>query len=108
MSELEGPNPSDPNQGRSPVYRGPLVALAQGDFVYIHNAGDGTEELFNERTDPGEVNDLSRVENMQPMLQRFRANSRSAPNVPSAGQNQAARPESPPHRKYPDRCKTLP
>ena len=29
-----------------------LISLAEGDFVYIRNEGDGTEELFNERDDP--------------------------------------------------------
>ena len=72
ISELPKPNPYDPNHGRSPAHRGPLISLAEGDFVYIRNEGDGTEELFNEREDPGEVQDLSRVEAMQPVLERLR------------------------------------
>ena len=55
ISELTGPNPSHPNQGRSPAKRGPLISLAEGDFVYIRNEGDGAEELFNERDDPARV-----------------------------------------------------
>jgi arylsulfatase A-like enzyme len=55
ISELTGPNPSDPNKGRSPAKRGPLVSLAEGDFAYIRNEGDGAEELFNERDDPDEL-----------------------------------------------------
>jgi arylsulfatase A-like enzyme len=54
LSELVGPNPSNPNQGRSPAYRGALVSLASDDFVYIRNERDGSEELFDERDDPGE------------------------------------------------------
>ena len=46
--------------------------MAEGDFVYIRNQGDGTEELYNEREDPGEVRNLSRVEAMQPRLERLR------------------------------------
>ncbi len=72
LSELPSPNPYDPNQGRSPAYRGPLVSLAEGDFVYIRNKGDGTEELFSHREDPDEVHDLSRVEAMKPVLERLR------------------------------------
>jgi arylsulfatase A-like enzyme len=72
ISELTGPNPSDPNQGRSPAKRGSLVSLAERDFVYIRNEGDGAEELFNEREDPDELRDQSRVEAMQPVLKRFR------------------------------------
>ena len=52
VSELSAPNPLNPNQGRSPAHRGPLVAIAERDLVYIQNAGDGTEELYNERDDP--------------------------------------------------------
>ncbi len=48
LSELASPNPTDPNQGRSPAYRGPMIALAEGDFVYIRNEADGSEELYNE------------------------------------------------------------
>jgi arylsulfatase A-like enzyme len=72
ISELLKPNPIDPNRGRSPAHRGPLISLAEGDFVYIRNTGDGSEELYNEREDPGEVQDLSRVAAMQPVLERLR------------------------------------
>jgi arylsulfatase A-like enzyme len=72
VSELASPNPTDPNQGRSPAYRGPLISLAEGDFVYIRNEGDGSEEFFNERDDPRELINRARVEAMQPVLQRFR------------------------------------
>ena len=41
ISELASPNPFDPNQGRSPVHRGALASLAEGDYVYIRNEGDG-------------------------------------------------------------------
>jgi arylsulfatase A-like enzyme len=72
LSELVSPNPADPNQGRSPAYRGPLVSLAEGDFAYVRNEGDGGEELFNERDDPRELSNLARAEAMQPVLRRFR------------------------------------
>ena len=66
LSELSSPNPSDPNQGRSPAYRGPLISLAEGDFVYIRNEGDGGEELFNEGDDPEELDNLARDAAMLP------------------------------------------
>ena len=72
MSELADPNPANPNQGRSPASRGPLVSLAAGDFVYIRNEGDGSEELFNERDDPRELINRARVEGMQPLIKQFR------------------------------------
>ena len=72
FSELASPNPTNPNQGRSPAHRGPLVSLVEGDFVYIRNEGDGSEELFNERDDPHELINRARVDAMQPMVQRFR------------------------------------
>jgi arylsulfatase A-like enzyme len=72
LSELSAPNPSDPNQGRSPAYRGPLISLAAGDYIYIRNQRDGSEELFNERDDPHELVNRARVDAMLPVLQGFR------------------------------------
>ena len=72
LSELPAPNPNDPNQGRSPAYRGPLISLAEGDFVYIRNEGDGGEELFDEREDTHELINRAGAAAMSPVLQRFR------------------------------------
>jgi arylsulfatase A-like enzyme len=72
ISELTGPNPAHPNQGRSPAERGPMISLAEGDFVYIRNEGDGTEELFNERDDPRELRNQAEVAVLQPVMKRFR------------------------------------
>ena len=72
ICELSSPNPFNPNQGRSPAYRGPLIALAEGDFVYIRKLGDGSEELFNKRDDPGELRNQALVKTMQPVIDRFR------------------------------------
>jgi arylsulfatase A-like enzyme len=72
VSELSSPSPTDSNQGRSPGHRGPLISLAANDFVYIRNEGDGTEELFNERDDPGELSNRARADAMRPILLRFR------------------------------------
>jgi arylsulfatase A-like enzyme len=72
LSELASPNPADPNNGRSPAYRGPLISLAGGDFVYIRNEGDGTEELFNERDDARELINRAGNDAMRPILQGFR------------------------------------
>jgi arylsulfatase A-like enzyme len=72
LSELALPNPADPNRGRSPAHRGPLISMAEGDLVYIRNEGDGGEELFNERDDPDELHDLARDAAMGPALRRIR------------------------------------
>jgi arylsulfatase A-like enzyme len=72
LSELPSPNPSDPNNGRSPAYRGPLISLAEGNFVYIRNDGDGSEELFNEREDPRELINRAGDKAQAPVLRRFR------------------------------------
>jgi arylsulfatase A-like enzyme len=72
FSELSAPSPVNPSKGRSPAVRGPLVSLAQDDYVYIRNEGDGKEELFHERDDPRELVNLAGVEAMQPLLRRFR------------------------------------
>ena len=73
VSELSAPNPINPNQGRSPAHRGPLVAIAERDLVYIRNAGDGTEELYDERDDPRELINRARAAASQPVLEHFRA-----------------------------------
>ena len=73
FSELPSPNPSDPNQGRSPAHRGPLISLAEDRFSYIRNEGTGSEELFDERDDPRELTNLVAKDAMKPTLQRFRA-----------------------------------
>jgi arylsulfatase A-like enzyme len=73
FSELASPNPLNPNGGRSPAYRGPLVSLAEGDFVYIRNEGDGGEELFDERSDPREFDNRAYVPALAPVLERLRA-----------------------------------
>jgi arylsulfatase A-like enzyme len=70
--ELASPNPLDPNQGRSPAHRGPLVSVAEGGFVYIRNEKDGSEELFDERDGPRELINRARQNSMEPTLQRLR------------------------------------
>ncbi|MGC8638879.1 MAG: sulfatase [Isosphaeraceae bacterium] len=81
-SELDSPNPMDRNQGRSPAERGALVSLAQDEFVYIRNLGDGGEELFDERNDPLELTNLLRghsgAGDIDPVLQAFRAHIKQA------------------------------
>ena len=72
ISELRRPNPFNPNQGRSPAHRGPLVSVAHDGYVYIRNERDGTEEFFNDREDPAEVRNQAHVEAIQPFLERFR------------------------------------
>jgi arylsulfatase A-like enzyme len=72
LSELMSPIPIDPNLGRSPIHRGPMISLADGNFVFIRNEGDGGEELFNQREDPGELHNLAGAPAMVPVLRRFR------------------------------------
>ena len=72
FSEILVPNPRNSNHGRSPAYRGPLISVADGDFVYIRNLGDGAEQLFNERDDPYELSNQARLVTMKPLLDQFR------------------------------------
>jgi arylsulfatase A-like enzyme len=85
LSELATPNPSDPNRGRSPAYRGSLVSLAEDDYVYIHNRGDGAEELYNERDDPNEIMNLALDATMSPLVGRFRERLTRATREPLNG-----------------------
>jgi arylsulfatase A-like enzyme len=72
ISELTGPNPTNPSHGRSPAARGPLISLAEGDYVYIRHQRDGREQLFHQREDPDELSNRAREESMQPVLERMR------------------------------------
>ena len=72
ISILDFLRPDDPNQGRSPASHGPLRALAEGGLVYIHNSGDGREELYDERQDPGEFHDLTRNEEARELVSQMR------------------------------------
>ena len=87
LSELTARNPADPNRGRSPASRGPLVSLAEGSFVYIRNQGDGSEHLFDERTDPRELIDRARSEQARAIVRRFRelASRLVGPPAPGPG-----------------------
>ncbi|MGO9462686.1 MAG: sulfatase-like hydrolase/transferase [Isosphaeraceae bacterium] len=71
-SEVDGPVKSTPNQGRSPVFSGPLQALAAGNEVYIRN-GAGSEELFDVERDPMQARNLASLPRSRPSLDRFRA-----------------------------------
>ena len=48
-----------PDQGRSPISRGPMKSLLMNGKQYIRNFGDGSEELYDFASDPGELRDLS-------------------------------------------------
>jgi arylsulfatase A-like enzyme len=72
ISELTAPNPSNPSHDRSPAKRGPLVSLAEGDYVYIRNERDRSEELFHEREDPAEFHNRAGDEALRPILERMR------------------------------------
>jgi arylsulfatase A-like enzyme len=72
ISELPRPNPFNPNRGRSPAHRGPLVSIACDGYVYIRNEADGSEEIFNDREDPAELYNQAGDTAMRPVLERFR------------------------------------
>ncbi len=72
FSEVDGPVKCTPNQGRSPVFSGPLQALAAGNEVYIRNRA-GREELFDVERDPMQSRNLASLPQSGPSLVRFRA-----------------------------------
>ena len=60
-----------PNQGRSPVFRGPMKAVALGKYVYIRN-GDGKEELFDVEADPRQLHNLAGLPENQSIVAHVR------------------------------------
>jgi arylsulfatase A-like enzyme len=63
---------TNPDQVHSPLARGPMVSLAEGEHVYIRNEGSHTEELYDLRHDPKEERNLAAVRVMQTTLERMR------------------------------------
>ncbi|MHC5544772.1 hypothetical protein ACYOEI_41595, partial [Singulisphaera rosea] len=72
ISELSSPNPINPSHGRSPAARGPLVSIADDEYVYIRNQRNGRELLFRTSDDPDELDNLAKMDAMLPRLQRYR------------------------------------
>jgi len=71
LSEVDAPVMSAPNQGRSPVFRGPMKAVAAGKHVYVRN-GDGKEELFDVQADPMQLRNLAGLRHVQSILVQIR------------------------------------
>jgi arylsulfatase A-like enzyme len=67
-----GTPPSLTNQGREPVAKGPMKALAGEGMHYIHTA-DGVEELYLLHSDPAERTNLAALPFAKGALERFRA-----------------------------------
>jgi arylsulfatase A-like enzyme len=75
LSEIESPPDDDPNRGRSPASRGPMTSAVDAKYHYIR-AGDGREELFDLRRDPGDRDDLAGRPELAEVLEKFRAGLR--------------------------------
>jgi len=71
LASVDGPVQTAPNQGRSPVFRGPMKAVACGPRIYIRN-GDGREELFDVDADPAQTRDLAGLSEWKADLERLR------------------------------------
>jgi arylsulfatase A-like enzyme len=60
------------NEGREPAAKGPMKSLVAGGMHYIRS-GDGSEELYNLRSDPEERLNLAGAPAAGEVLRRFRA-----------------------------------
>ncbi len=71
LSEVDAPVATAPNQGRSPVFRGPMKAVAAGKYVYVRN-GDGQEELFDVEADPMQLRNQAGLRQVESILVQAR------------------------------------
>jgi hypothetical protein len=71
ISELDSPNPANPNRGRSPARLGPLTNLSDDRYSYI--VCNGSEELFDDIEDPEQRRNLAHDQATAAVLERFRA-----------------------------------
>lgn len=69
-----------------PAMKGPMKSLVSNNFHYIKNLGDGREELYDYEKDPEEVDELSRLADSRPVLDRFR----TALDDVTSGRNQSS------------------
>lgn len=74
-SEIACPPEDDPNRGRSPASKGAMTSIISDNLHYIR-AGDGLEELFDLKQDPGESRNLAKLPEMMGVLGEFRARLR--------------------------------
>ncbi len=71
VSEVALPPEADPNGGRSPVCRGPMLSLVADGWHYIRN-GDGREELYDFKHDTEETHDLAGLADKAEVLRTLR------------------------------------
>ena len=72
VSELSGPNPSVPSQGRSPAARARWSRSPRGIMSTFATNGTRGEELFNDREDSRELINRAGALASQPVLERIR------------------------------------
>jgi arylsulfatase A-like enzyme len=72
LSEVAAPAKNNPNNGRSPVFRGSMCSVVVDGKVYIRNE-DGHEELYDLEADPTESHNLVASEDARPALSTARA-----------------------------------
>jgi arylsulfatase A-like enzyme len=70
LCEVDAPVKCAPNQGRSPVFRGPMKAVVSNNHIYI-SGGDGKAELFDVAADPEQLHNLSGLPESRANLDRF-------------------------------------
>jgi arylsulfatase A-like enzyme len=72
LSEVVPLDPLDPNPPSNRDRRWPLGALTEGNWTYIRREGEVREELFDLRSDSGELHNLAGDPAVQPMIERMR------------------------------------
>jgi arylsulfatase A-like enzyme len=73
LSEIMSPSRIPPDQGRSPISKGPMKSIVVNSKQYIRNYGDGYEELYDLDRDWTEVQGLTRAAGRETELEQYRS-----------------------------------
>ena len=75
LSEISGANWME---AKAPAFKGEVKSLVKDRYHYIRNS-DGSEELYNLKTDPKELHSLAQTAEEQKIMEEFRSEMKKVP-----------------------------